>query len=209
MISVINDSLAMEVRILFGITAQRVDGFFILHTGNTRSGFKVTCMSYRILLISALLFLIAGTARGQGSQADERFYPVKKVVDGDTFWIDDGSLKGIKVRLIGIDAPESHNTGSKDKAPFGREASDFLTGIIGGKQVRLEYDAGHYDRYGRTLAYVYLRDGTFVNALLVREGYATVMTVPPNVKYADTFLKLARRARNQNRGMWGHGPRNL
>lgn len=165
-------------------------------------------MSYRILLISYLLFLVAGAAFGQGGTGDSRFYPVKKVVDGDTFWIDDGSLKGIKVRFIGIDAPESHRTGNKEKAPFGREASDFLTGIIGGKEVRLEYDAGHYDRYGRTLAYVYLRDGTFVNALLVKEGYAAVMTVPPNVKYADTFMKLERRARNQNRGLWGKEPHN-
>jgi micrococcal nuclease len=159
-------------------------------------------MSFKILLISYLLLLIAGPACGQGDPGDNRFFPVKKIVDGDTFWIDDGSVKGIKVRFIGIDAPESHKTGNKDEAPFGREASDYLTGVIGGRRVRLEYDVGHYDRYGRTLAYVYLEDGTFVNALLVKEGYASVMTVPPNVKYADTFLKLERRARNQNRGMW-------
>ena len=85
---------------------------------------------------------------------------------------------------------------------FGKEASDYLTRLIGGKKVRLEYDVGHLDKYGRTLAYVYLKDGTFVNALLVKNGYATVMTVPPNVKYADTFIKLERKARNKNKGLW-------
>ena len=159
-------------------------------------------MSFRVIFLSILIFAAIGPSFGQGRFRHDIYFPVKKVVDGDTFWIDDGSVKGIKVRLIGIDAPESHKTGNKDVAPFGREASDYLTGVIGGRRVRLEYDVGHYDRYGRTLAYVYLEDGTFVNALLVMEGYASVMTVPPNVKYADTFLKLERRARNQNRGMW-------
>ena len=131
------------------------------------------------------------------------YYDVKKVVDGDTFWIDDGSIKGIKIRLIGVDAPESRNTGTRTKGYFGKESSDYLASLIAGKKIRLEYDVGHFDRYGRTLAYVYLEDGTFVNADLVKTGYATVMTVPPNVKYADTFLKLERKARNQNKGLWG------
>ena len=137
------------------------------------------------------------------------YYNVKKVVDGDTFWIDDGSPKGLKIRLIGVDAPESKNSRTKEMAYFGREASDYLTSLIAGRKVRLEYDVGQFDKYGRTLAYVYLEDGTFVNATLVKNGYATVMTVPPNVKYADTFLKLERKARNQKRGLWrdiGYSP---
>jgi micrococcal nuclease len=72
--------------------------------------------------------------------------------------------------------------------------------------VRLEYDVSRYDQYGRTLAYVYLKDGTFVNADLVKKGYATVMTIPPNVKYADTFLKLSKKARNQGKGLWKENP---
>jgi micrococcal nuclease len=58
------------------------------------------------------------------------------------------------------------------------------------------------DQYGRTLAYVYLKDGTFVNADLVRNGYAMVMTVPPNVRYAETFVDLAAKARKQKKGLW-------
>jgi micrococcal nuclease len=162
-------------------------------------------MQIKTLLTLILFISCSAISYPQDNKHHKQYYPVKRVVDGDTFWIDDGSEKGIKVRLIGVDAPESRNTGTKETAYFGKEASGYLTKLIGGKKVRLEYDAGHYDRYGRTLAYVYLEDGTFVNARLVRDGYATVMTIPPNVKYADTFLKLERRARNQNRGMWKKG----
>ena len=159
-------------------------------------------MQIRILLILILILHHPAFLTADDKKHDKEYFRVKKVVDGDTFWIDDGSEKGVKVRLIGVDAPESRNTGTKEIAYFGKESSDYLTKLIGGKKVRLEYDAGRYDKYGRTLAYVYLEDGTFINAKLVRDGYANVMTIPPNVKYADTFLKMERKARNQKRGMW-------
>jgi micrococcal nuclease len=130
------------------------------------------------------------------------YYTVTKVVDGDTFWIDDGSEKGLKIRLIGVDAPEPRNNGKKLKGYFGTESSEYLARLIGGKKVRLEFDVGRYDQYGRTLAYVYLEDGTFVNADLVKNGYATVMTTPPNVRYADTFVELAGKARRHEKGLW-------
>jgi micrococcal nuclease len=159
-------------------------------------------MQIRILLIFILIHNYSAPLSVEDKKQQKEFYQVKRVVDGDTFWIDDGSEKGVKVRLIGVDAPESRNTGTREMAFFGKEASDYLSKIIGGKKVRLEYDIGRFDKYGRTLAYVYLEDGTFVNAKLVKDGYANVMTIPPNVKYADTFLKLERKARNQKRGMW-------
>jgi micrococcal nuclease len=135
--------------------------------------------------------------------ADEYvFMDVKSIVDGDTFWANDGSVKGIKVRLIGVDAPESRNSGQKRIGFFGQESKNFLTKLIAGKRVRMEYDVGRKDKYNRTLAYVYLTDGTFVNAELIKKGYAMVMTVPPNVKYAEKFVKLQRGARNKNRGLW-------
>ena len=102
--------------------------------------------------------------------------------------------------------PNQETQEPKRLAYFGKESSEYLTTLIAGKRVRLEYDVGHFDKYGRILAYVYLEDGTFVNANMVKNGYATVMTVPPNVKYADTFLKLERKARNRNKGMWGDSP---
>ncbi len=108
----------------------------------------------------------------------------------------------MKVRLTGVDAPETRNSRYKVKAAFGDESTRYLTGLIDGKRVRLEYDIDTLDQYGRTLAYVYLEDGTFVNASMVRNGYATVMTTPPNVKYAGTFVELSRKARKQKRGLW-------
>ena len=87
-----------------------------------------------------------------------------------------------------------------------RFLSSELTAQSSGKKVRLEYDVSRYDQYGRTLAYVYLENGTFVNALMVKNGYATVMTTPPNVKYADIFVKLAQKARNQGKGLWKENP---
>jgi len=73
---------------------------------------------------------------------------------------------------------------------------------VDGKTVRLEFDVQQFDKYGRTLAYVYLEDGTFVNAWLVENGFAQVMTVPPNVKHQEFFLKLQREAREAGRGLW-------
>jgi len=163
-------------------------------------------MQSRILFIIIIALLHPAIVNSADKNDKYVFYNVKKVVDGDTFWIDDGSQTGLKIRLTGIDAPESKNSRTKEMAFFGREASDYLASLITGKRVRLEYDAGQFDKYGRTLAYVYLEDGTFVNATLVKNGYATAMTVPPNVKYSDTFLKLERKARNHKKGLWGGSP---
>jgi len=130
------------------------------------------------------------------------FLLVTKVVDGDTFWADDGTSKGLKIRLIGIDAPESRKTFKKEVGYFGKEAKTYLTNLLIGKSVRLEYDLNRIDQYGRTLAYVYLKDGTFVNAELVKNGFAMTLTIPPNVKFADEFVKLQEEARENNRGLW-------
>jgi micrococcal nuclease len=69
--------------------------------------------------------------------------------------------------------------------------------------VRLTLDVEPRDRYGRLLAYVHRRDdGLFVNAELVRRGYATTLTIPPNVRHAERFRTLAREARKAGRGLW-------
>jgi micrococcal nuclease len=144
---------------------------------------------------------------GQAASTEpEVWFTVTRVVDGDTFWVDDGSEKGMKIRLIGIDAPEPRNTGTRPKGFFGAESTSYLRELLRGKKVRLEYDVSRLDRYRRTLAYAYLEDGTFINAELVRNGYATVMTMPPNVKYAETFNELASKARKQKKGLWKESP---
>jgi len=127
---------------------------------------------------------------------------VVTVTDGDTIWV--CCLKGQreKVRYIGIDTPETQHP-VKGVQEYGHEAKAANRKLVEGKTVRLEFDVARRDRYGRLLAYVYLEDGTFVNAWLVREGFAQVMTVPPNVKHQDLFLNLQREAREANRGLWG------
>lgn len=130
------------------------------------------------------------------------FLPVTKIDDGDTIWVLTPSGQEIKVRLIGVDSPEARNTGRTRIEYFGKESSDFAKKVLTGQRVRLEYDVQRLDRYKRTLAYVYLEDGTFFNELLVKEGFATVATYPPNVKYADHFLEVQKKARNSKKGLW-------
>lgn len=135
---------------------------------------------------------------------------VRRAVDGDTLQIETGE----RVRLIGIDTPEIHTSNKlyKDSQrtsqdvrtiqELGRRSWDFTKKLVEGKRVSLEFDVEKHDKYGRLLAYVYLRDGTFVNAEIVKQGYASLMTYPPNVKYADLFLKLYREAQENHRGLW-------
>lgn len=127
---------------------------------------------------------------------------VVRVIDGDTIEVNiDGKL--YKVRYIGIDTPETvHPT--KGEEPYGKEASVKNKELVEGKVVKLEKDVSETDRYGRLLRYVWVRD-LFVNAELVRLGYAQVVTYPPDVKYQDLFLDLQREAREAGRGLWGIG----
>jgi micrococcal nuclease len=132
------------------------------------------------------------------------FRIVKKVVDGDTVWVS-GKNNGPdeKVRLIGIDAHETSNFGKKKTGFYGKQATEYLKKQVLGKRVRLEYDVRKYDQYRRTLAYIHLENGRLINADLVRNGYAVVMTVSPNVKYADKFILYQQQARSNKQGLWG------
>jgi micrococcal nuclease len=121
---------------------------------------------------------------------------VTKHTDGDTLW-----LSGIgKVRLIGVDTPEVYG----DDECYGRQASAFVERTVPlGSTVRYRLGTEERDRYGRALAYVYLDGGRLLNLLLVRRGFAQVLTVPPNVEFAERFVRAARRAREAGRGLWG------
>ena len=126
---------------------------------------------------------------------------VVRVVDGDTIRVALPSGEE-PVRYIGIDTPESVKPGSPVEC-FAKRAGAFNERLVGGERVRLVRDVEARDRYGRLLAYVYrARDDFFVNAELVRRGYATVATFPPNVAHERDFRRLARRARMSGRGLW-------
>ncbi|WP_262497341.1 thermonuclease family protein [Parapedobacter koreensis] len=103
---------------------------------------------------------------------------------------------------MGIDAPETRNTGRKKKGAFGEAAKAYVTQLTLHKRVQLELDVQESDRYQRLLAYVYLEDGTFLNAHLVANGYAILDTHPPNVKYVDLFADLQQQARQEKLGLW-------
>ena len=93
-----------------------------------------------------------------------------------------------RVRYIGINTPETvHPT--RGEEPYGREASARNKALVSGERVYLEKDVSETDQYGRLLRYVWLGDGTMVNATLVAEGYAQVATYPPDVRYVDMFLE--------------------
>jgi micrococcal nuclease len=153
---------------------------------------------YFVILFSILILSCNSNNKGEGSND---YMSIKKFVDGDTFWVDDGSEKGLKIRLIGVNTPETVHP-QKPVEFYGIEASNYIKEILDGKKVRLEFDVSEKDRYGRTLAYVFLKDGTFINAELLKNGYGRVMTIPPNVKYAEYFVELEREARENNRGLW-------
>ncbi|ACU07542.1 prophage LambdaCh01, nuclease domain protein [Flavobacteriaceae bacterium 3519-10] len=130
-------------------------------------------------------------------------YLVYKVVDGDTFWMRDQNNLETKVRLIGIDGPETRNTRKKKKGYYGNEAKVYLQSLILDRYVFIEQDVRSRDQYGRLLAYVYTENNLFVNADLIANGYAVIMSVPPNVKHQDEFFNLQQQARKNRAGMWG------
>lgn len=122
---------------------------------------------------------------------------VVRVIDGDTIVVEING-QTYRLRYIGIDTPEPDQ-------PFGREAAEKNAELVSGRIVQLEKDVSEVDRYGRLLRYVWIGD-RMVNRELVCQGYATVATYPPDVKYQDTFLQCEREAREAGRGFWGAQP---
>ncbi len=148
----------------------------------------------RILVAGALL--LAGTALG------DALARVTRVADGDTIAVRYAG-RTVTVRLIGVDTPElgDRRRPGAPPQPFAREAADWLRRTLDGREVRLEYDRERTDRYGRTLAYVFLPDGTFVNRELVRQGYARAYTRFP-FKFREQFVADEATARREKRGLW-------
>lgn len=162
-------------------------------------------MRRALALVAALVLLAAcdrseTTSRSTGGGGDVL---VTRVVDGDTaeMLIEGGE---VDVRFIGIDTPETVAPGQPVEC-YGQEASAYTESRLEGRTVRLEYDVERTDRYGRTLAYVWIGDELF-NERLVAEGYALVTTYPPNVAYVDRFVAAQRAAREAGRGLWDACP---
>jgi len=162
-----------------------------------------------IILTSCLLILV-GLGLINSKSSDQQQIEtttsgvlVTHVVDGDTIEISSGE----KIRLLGVDTPETVDP-RRPVGCFGKEASNKLKSLLEGKRVYLEKDFSETDKYSRLLRFVYLPlengEKLFVNDYLIREGYAKVLTIPPDVKFTERFLQAQTEARVNNRGLWGN-----
>jgi micrococcal nuclease len=134
--------------------------------------------------------------------SNDKLYLVQWVDDGDTIVLSDGR----RVRYIGINTPEvDHFTSGKrvkTGEPFGQQAKDYNKKLVHLKKVRLEFDHERYDGYGRSLAYVFLEDNTFVNEKIVRAGFAYCLPVKPNMHYFSRLLRSQQKAMAQKKKIW-------
>lgn len=126
---------------------------------------------------------------------------VDRVVDGDTFVAKKSNGEQIKVRLIGVDTPETVKPNTPVQ-PYGKEASNYSKQHLNNKDVYLEYDKEKEDRYGRTLAYVWLDKNTMYNEELVKKGLAREKYFSPNGKYRSTFEKDEEQAKKDKVNLW-------
>lgn len=129
-------------------------------------------------------------------------HPVRvvRVIDGDTVVLEGGE----RVRYLEVNTPELARN-SRPAQFYAEEAKRANARLVEGKTVQLVYDREHRDKYHRILAYVYAGP-VFVNAVLIEEGYGKVMIIPPNVRHAEKFLELQRKARQEGRGIWSRAP---
>jgi micrococcal nuclease len=126
---------------------------------------------------------------------------VTRVVDGDTAHVLFHG-KDVTIRFIGVDTPETVAPGQPIEC-YGPESSRFTTQQLTGQRVRLEFDVDRIDPYGRTLAYLWMPDGSMFNQTLVQRGFATVATYPPDTRYVARFATAQRAAKAADRGLWG------
>jgi len=139
---------------------------------------------------------------------------VVRVVDGDTIKIEMNGQEEA-VRLIGIDTPESKvNKKAKKDAiktnhdvevitAMGKEATKYVKTLVRkGDTVGIEFDVQKRDKYKRLLVYAYLQDGKMLNEEIIKAGFASVMTYPPNVKYQERFVRAYREALDTRRGLY-------
>ncbi|MBX7152326.1 thermonuclease family protein [bacterium] len=168
--------------------------------------------------IFLLSTLAAGWAAYQSGIIDTRIdssqTQIIKIIDGDTFVIRYEG-KEEKIRLIGIDTPESKANikAGKDASRSGKDVETIVaqgqsakrfveTLIEPGSSVRVELDVQHRDKYGRLLGYLYLDDGKMLNEEIIKAGYASPMTYPPNVRYEKRFRTAYQWARDNKKGLW-------
>lgn len=145
----------------------------------------------------ASLLALAIIAIALTLEVSAQAYAVTRVIDGDTLVLDALGTVG----LSGIDTPETVDPRVPVQA-FGHEAAAHLRALVDGQQVRVDYDHQRRDKYGRTLAYLYLADGTLVNREMVRSGYAHAY-LDYTFRHMEDFRAAEAEAREAGRGLWG------
>ncbi len=153
-------------------------------------------------VLTLLCCVVFTTPSGAGTLSlvsQDRWVSVRNVIDGDTF----STTQGEKIRLLGINTPEIRHETSPAQ-PYGDEAKAALLQLISGQQLRLSFDSEKKDRYQRTLAHVYRRDGLWVNAEMIRLGLAHVYTFTPNITAAAALIEAEQLAITAARNMWQH-----
>lgn len=146
---------------------------------------------FAVLFISLLLITTAENSTAQ------TWHTVRWVNDGDTIVLNSGQ----RVRYIGINAPEIDHEDQKAQ-PHGYAARFFHKNLVMSQKIRLEFDDERYDQYGRMLAYIFLQDGSFLNARLLRAGLAFYLYRAPNVRYDKILLKSQLDAMESKNGLW-------
>jgi micrococcal nuclease len=162
----------------------------------SRRDLILACIALAVAVIAGWWRVSAGAAQpfARGT--------VVRAVDGDTIIVRSGG-RIEDVRLLGIDTPETVDP-RRPVGCYGPEASAYTKHLVTGRPVTLRYDRELHDRYGRFLAYVWLSGPrpVFVNAELVRLGYARSYPFPPNTAHAALFAALERSAAVSGRGLW-------
>lgn len=172
----------------------------------------------RILLFSTAVFLGLTSWLSLTCAQSRNVATVARVIDGDTIDVVSEGLHQ-RIRLIGIDTPESRNNGrsliqaarsnktKKEILKMGACAHAFTKALLPiGQKVTLVTDNQKRDKYRRTLAYVYLPNGQMINKVIISEGYAYPLTIRPNVLYEKLFRQSFADSRKAKRGLWSNHP---
>ncbi len=171
------------------------------HRRRRRRRLTVASLAGIVIAIISLFHFSPVPVQQAVLSAQPGLWHVSHVVDGDTINVTMGDQKET-VRLLGLDTPETHDP-RKPVQCFGLAAAAHTKALLEGKDVRLEPDPTDADRdkYHRLLRYIYMPDGTLINAELIRDGYAFAYVIFPLVKL-DEFRALETDARTHNRGLW-------
>jgi endonuclease YncB( thermonuclease family) len=161
---------------------------------NSRSAIRYSAFyrGLRFFLAVVFLFLVAA-----GHSSAQTRYRVKWVNDGDTIVL----TNRWRVRYIGIDAPEIDHQNQKAQ-PYAYASRSFNKRLVSSGKIDLEFDEERRDRYGRVLAYIFLADGSFLNARMLENGLAYYLYRKPNLKYDKRLLKAQRDGMKAQQGLW-------